>query len=209
MKNTIKIDKNTNFKPVINSENDKINEIWVTVLNVPENSGLEVFYGCDYRREYSIYPGLPFQLPEKYCSDGEMIKFRYRAKDDEEDESPFIALIGDESLYKDLVITKKSNTLLVCDGSLKPIKTDYMIELARLISGTTGAAPQYCYEDLLVLRNTMVGELLEKGIDIDANGTIEDISKAIEALGAPKAYVQIVGAVQSKGEGMYSETKGA
>ena len=205
MKNTINIDKNTKFIPTVNSEDTKTNEIWLNFLNVPTGGVVDIYYGCDYRKQFQISPGVPWQLPEIYCSDGEMVKFRWYL--DEETQSGFISLVGDESLYKDLVISKRSNTLLVCDGSIKPIKTDYMIELAKLISDTTGATPKYCYEDLLILRNTMVGELIEKGVEISTDATIEDISKAIEILGAPKAYVQIVGAVRSKGEGMYSEVK--
>lgn len=206
MKNIISIDKNLQYAPTINTEDTQTNEIWLNFLNVPTGGVVDIYYGCDYRKQFQISPGVPWQLPEVYCSDGEIAKFRWYL--DEEEQSGFISLVGNESLYKDLVITKKSNTLLVCDGSLKPIKTDYMIELARLISETTGATPKYCYEDLLVLRNTMVGELIEKGVDIDANATIEDISKVIGALGAPKDYVQIVGVVQSKGKNMYSEVKG-
>ena len=206
MKNTINIDNNINFIPTVNSEDTKTNEIWLNFLNVPIGGVVDIFYGCDYRKQFQISPGVPWELPELYCSDGEMVKFRWYL--DEEEHSGFITLVGDESLYKDLVISKKSNTLLVCDGSLKPIKTDYMIELARLISDTTGATPKYCYEDLLMLRNIMAGKLIEKGVDIDANATIEDISKVIGALGAPKDYVQIVGVVQSKGKNMYSEVKG-
>lgn len=206
MKNTINIDKNINLIPTVNSEDTKTNEIWLNFLNVPIGGVVDIFYGCDYRKQFQISPGVPWELPELYCSDGEMVKFRWYL--DEEEHSGFITLVGDESLYKDLVISKKSNTLLVCDGSLKPIKTDYMIELARLISDTTGATPKYCYEDLLMLRNIMAGKLIEKGVDIDANATIEDISKVIGALGAPKDYVQIVGVVQSKGKNMYSEVKG-
>lgn len=206
MKNTINIDKNANFIPTVNSEDTKTNEIWLNFLNVPTGGVVDIYYGCDYRKQFQISPGVQWQLPEIYCSDGEMVKFRWYL--DEEEHSGFITLVGDESLYKDLVISKKSNTLLVCDGSLKPIKTDYMIELARLISDTTGATPKYCYEDLLMLRNIMAGKLIEKGVDIDANATIEDISKVIGALGAPKDYVQIVGVVQSKGKNMYSEVKG-
>lgn len=191
MKNTINIDKNANFIPTVNSEDTKTNEIWLNFLNVPTGGVVDIFYGCDYRKQFRISPGVSWQLPEIYCSDGEMVKFRWYL--DEEEHSGFISLVGDESLYKDLVIAKKSNTLLICDGSLKPIKTDYMIELARLISGTTGATPKYCYEDLLMLRNTMVGELLEKGVDIDANATIEDISKVIGTLGGPRNYVSITG----------------
>lgn len=189
MKNTINIDKNINFIPTVNSEDTKTNEIWLNFLNVPIGGVVDIFYGCDYRKQFQISPGVPWELPELYCSDGEMVKFRWYL--DEEEHSGFITLVGDESLYKDLVISKKSNTLLVCDGSLKPIKTDYMIELARLISDTTGATPKYCYEDLLMLRNAMVGELIGKGVDIDANATIEDISKVIGALGAPKSYIDI------------------
>lgn len=203
MKNTINIDKNI---PTVNSEDTKTNEIWLNFLNVPTGGVVDIYYGCDYRKQFQISPGVQWQLPEIYCSDGEMVKFRWYL--DDETQSGFISLVGDESLFKDLVISKKSNTLLVCDGSLKPIKTDYMIELARLISDTTGATPKYCYEDLLMLRNIMAGKLIEKGVDIDANATIEDISKVIGALGAPKDYVQIVGVVQSKGKNMYSEVKG-
>lgn len=206
MKNTINIDKNANFIPTVNSEDTKTNEIWLNFLNVPTGGVVDIYYGCDYRKQFQISPGVQWQLPEIYCSDGEMVKFRWYL--DDETQSGFISLVGDESLFKDLVISKKSNTLLVCDGSLKPIKTDYMIELARLISDTTGATPKYCYEDLLMLRNIMAGKLIEKGVDIDANATIEDISKVIGALGAPKDYVQIVGVVQSKGKNMYSEVKG-
>lgn len=189
MKNTINIDQNTNFIPTVNSEDTKTNEIWLNFLNVPTRGVVDIYYGCDYRKQFEISPGVAWQLPEIYCSDGEMVKFRWYL--DDETQSGFITLVGDESLYKDLVIAKKSNTLLVCDGSLKPIKTDYIIELARLISGTTGTTPKYCYEDLLMLRNAMVGELIGKGVDIDANATIEDISKLIGALGAPKSYIDI------------------
>ncbi|MCI5495690.1 MAG: hypothetical protein MR407_05065 [Roseburia sp.] len=202
MKNTINIDKNINFIPTVNSEDTKTNEIWLNFLNVPIGGVVDIFYGCDYRKQFQISPGVPWQLPELYCSDGEMVKFRWYL--DEEEHSGFITLVGDESLYKDLVISKKSNTLLVCDGSLKPIKTDYMIELARLISDTTGATPKYCYEDLMMIRNIMVSKLIEKGVDIDANATIEDISKAIGSLNGPKSYLELNANYFNNGERMYS-----
>ena len=202
MKNTITIDKNLNFTPVVNSEDTGTNEIWLNFLNIPENGYIDVYYGCDYREQYQIFAGVPWLLPEKYCSDGDMVKFRWYL--DEENQSGFISLVGDESLYKNLVISKRSNTLLVCDGSLKPIKTDYTVELAKLISNHTGATSKYCYEDLLVLRNTMVGILTEKGVYIDANATIEDISKVISSLGAPKGYIPISSMYFKKGENVYS-----
>lgn len=189
MKNTIVIDKNLQFVPAVNSEDTGMNEIWLNFLNVPTGGVVDVYYGCDYRKQFKITAGVSWQLPEIYCSDGDMVKFRWYL--DEETQSGFINLVGDESLYKNLVIAKRSNTLLVCDGSLKPIKTDYMIELARLISNHTGATSKYCYEDLLLLRNVMVGELIEKGVQISTNATIEDISKAIEGLGAPKSCLEI------------------
>ena len=202
MKNIINIDKNLQYTPTINTEDTQTNEIWLNFLNVPTGGVVDIYYGCDYRKQFQISPGVPWQLPEIYCSDGEMVKFRWYL--DEETRSGFISLVGDESLYKDLVISKKSNTLLVCDGSLKPIKTDYMIELARLISETTGATPKYCYEDLLVLRNTMVGELIEKGVDIDANATIDDISKAIGSLNGPKSFLEISANYFKDGINLYS-----
>lgn len=202
MKNTITIDKNLNFAPVVNSEDTGTNEIWLNFLNIPENGYIDVYYGCDYREQYQIFAGVPWLLPEKYRSDGDMVKFRWYL--DDEEQSGFISLVGDESLYKNLVIAKKSNTLLVCDGSLKPIKTEYNVELAKLISNHTGATSKYCYEDLLLLRNTMVGILTEKGVDIDTNATIEDISKVIGSLGAPKGYIPISSMYFKQGENVYS-----
>ena len=92
---------------------------------------------------------------------------------------------------------------MVCDGSLKPIKTDYNVELAKLISNHTGATSKYCYEDLLLLRNTMVGILTEKGVDVDVNATIEDISKVIGSLNGPKSYIELNGTIISKGHYLY------
>ena len=201
MKNTITIDKNLQYVPIVSSEDTGTNEIWLVFLNIPDNGYIDVYYGCDYRQQYQISAGVPWLLPEIYCSDGDMVKFRWYL--DEEEQSGFISLVGDESLYKNLVIAKKSNTLLVCDGSLKPIKTDYTLELAKLISNHTGATSKYCYEDLLLLRNTMVGILTEKGVDIDANATIEDISKVIGSLNGPKSYIELNGTIISKGHYLY------
>ncbi|CDD36260.1 unknown [Roseburia sp. CAG:309] len=202
MKNTINIDKNINFIPTVNSEDAKTNEIWLNFLNVPTGGVVDIFYGCDYRKQFQISPGVPWQLPDIYCSDGEMVKFRWYL--DEEEHSGFISLIGDESLYKDLVISKKSNTLLVCDGSLKPIKTDYMIELARLISDTTGATPKDCYEDLLEIRNKLVDESREKGVDIDSNATLEVVTRGVEQITSVQSYIPLLGSRFMNGKNMYS-----
>ena len=116
MKNLITLDTKKGLIPELSFvEGISDNIILIKVFNIGTNPKIEIYYGCDFK-ELTGMDGNEFIIPSEYCSDNEIIHLRYI---DDKSKSNFIHIVGDESAYENLKLTKKSNFLFCCDGKRK------------------------------------------------------------------------------------------
>lgn len=113
MKNIIHFDTKKGLIPELSFvEGISDNIISIKVFNIGTNPKIEIYYGCNFK-ELTGMDENEFIIPSEYCSDNEIIHFRYI---DDKSKSNFIHIVGDESAYENLKLTKKSNFLFCCDG---------------------------------------------------------------------------------------------
>lgn len=116
VKNIITLDTKKGLIPELSFvEGISDNIILIKVFNIGTNPKIEIYYGCDFK-ELTGMDGNEFIIPSEYCSDNEIIHLRYI---DDKSKSNFIHIVGDESAYENLKLTKKSNFLFCCDGKRK------------------------------------------------------------------------------------------
>ena len=116
VKNIITLDTKKGLIPELSFvEGISDNIISIKVFNIGTNPKIEIYYGCDFK-ELTGMDGNEFIIPSEYCSDNEIIHLRYI---DDKSKSNFIHIVGDESAYESLKLTKKSNFLFCCDGKRK------------------------------------------------------------------------------------------
>lgn len=116
MKNIITLDTKSGLLPELSFDEGVLgNVIAIRIFNIGTNAKIELYYGCDFRK-MTVIDGSEFIVPSEYCSDNEIIHIRYI---DEEVTSSFIHIAGNESLYEDLQLVKKSNYLFCCSGKKK------------------------------------------------------------------------------------------
>lgn len=116
VKNIITLDTKKGLIPELSFvEGISDNIISIKVFNIGTNPKIEIYYGCDFK-ELTGMDGNEFIIPSEYCSDNEIIHLRYI---DDKSKSNFIHIVGDESAYENLKLTKKSNFLFCCDGKRK------------------------------------------------------------------------------------------
>lgn len=161
MKNVITLDTTKGFIPELSFvEAVNQNIISIKVLNIGKNPKIEIYYGCDFRELVGMN-GNEFVVPSKYCADNEIIHFRYI---DDESESKFVHVVGNESAYENLKLIQKSSYLFVCSGiPAKKQEIDYMKKLAELISSMTSANEKSCYNDLFQLEKLFNTQLTRLG----------------------------------------------
>lgn len=150
------------------------NVISIKVLNIGKNPKIEIYYGCDFR-ELTGMNGNEFFIPSEYCSDNEIIHFRYI---DDDSESKFVHVVGNESAYENLKLIQKSSYLFVCSGTkVKNQEIDYLEKLAGLISPMTLANEKSCYDDLFRLEELFNKQLVRLG-----GTTGETVSESVQRL---------------------------
>lgn len=116
VKNIITLDTKKGLIPELSFvEGISDNIISIKVFNIGTNPKIEIYYGCDFK-ELTGMDGNEFIIPSEYCSDNEIIHLRYI---DDKSKSNFIHIVGNESAYENLKLTKKSNFLFCCDGKRK------------------------------------------------------------------------------------------
>lgn len=175
MKNVITLDTTKGLLPELSFvESVNQNVISIKVLNIGKNPKIEIYYGCDFR-ELTGMNGNEFFIPSEYCSDNEIIHFRYI---DDDSESKFVHVVGNESAYENLKLIQKSSYLFVCSGTkVKNQEIDYLEKLAELISPMTLANEKSCYDDLFRLEEIFNKHLIRLG-----SSAGETVSESVQHL---------------------------
>ena len=170
------------------------NSIIIQPIEASAGSTIEIMYGSECKEIIPLENVIEqdIEIPRKYCSDGAIVHFRYV---DSEKTTKFIHIVGDQSLYDDLVLVKKTNDLYFCDGKLaENVDPNYMEKLANLISVATNADAENCYKDLFTIETELNKQLIRLG---GMTGTTVDESvsnlAAIENKGqALNGYVAVI-----------------
>lgn len=184
MKNTIYVNCARYFSTRISYEKDQSKAIFFVFEEPDAGAVMEIMYGAGYQDSVAITAGELIQLPERYCSDNEIVRVRYV---DNLRKSRYIVIHGDESASKDLQLRRRNNYLFTCTGTgssagpVTPPSEDeqYMKLLAALISDTTQPTPKDCYEDLKDLRTAYILELLRLGV-VGKDKTMKEILQLLK-----------------------------
>ena len=115
MKNVITLDTEEGLVPELNVISTAENTIYFRIYNPGTSAKLEVYYGCDYKKTLSVTTK-DIQIPTEYVSDAGMIHVRYV---DAVTESKFVHILGNENLYKELKLEKRTTYLYSCAGAKK------------------------------------------------------------------------------------------
>ena len=107
MKNVITLDTEEGLVPELNVISTAENAIYFRVYNPGASAKLEIYYGCDYKKTLSVTTK-DIQIPTEYISDAGMIHVRYV---DATTESKFVHILGNENLYKELKLEKRTTYL--------------------------------------------------------------------------------------------------
>lgn len=115
MKNVITLDTEEGLVPELNVISTTENAIYFRIYNPGTSAKLEIYYGCDYKKTLSVTTK-DIQIPTEYVSDAGMIHVRYV---DAVTESKFVHILGNENLYKELKLEKRTTYLYSCAGAKK------------------------------------------------------------------------------------------
>lgn len=115
MKNVITLDTEEGLVPELNVLSTTENAIYFRVYNPGKSAKLEIYYGCDYKKTLPVTTK-DIQIPTEYVSDAGMIHVRYV---DAATESKFVHILGNENLYKELKLEKRTTYLYSCAGTKK------------------------------------------------------------------------------------------
>jgi hypothetical protein len=115
LKNVITLDTEEGLVPELNVISTAENAIYFRIYNPGTSAKLEVYYGCDYKKTLSVTTK-DIQIPTEYVSDAGMIHVRYV---DFAIESKFVHILGNENLYKELKLEKRTTFLYSCAGAKK------------------------------------------------------------------------------------------
>ena len=115
MKNVITLDTEEGLVPELNVISTAENAIYFRIYNPGTSAKLEIYYGCDYKKTLSVTTK-DIQIPTEYVSDAGMIHVRYV---DSAIESKFVHILGNENLYKELKLEKRTTFLYSCAGAKK------------------------------------------------------------------------------------------
>ncbi len=115
MKNVITLDTEEGLVPELNVISTTENAIYFRIYNPGTSAKLEIYYGCDYKKTLSVTTK-DIQIPTEYVSDAGMIHVRYV---DSAIESKFVHILGNENLYKELKLEKRTTFLYSCAGAKK------------------------------------------------------------------------------------------
>lgn len=149
------------------------NSIIIQPVEASAGSTIEIMYGSECKEIIPLENVIEqdIEIPRKYCSDGAIVHFRYV---DSEKTTKFIHIVGDQSLYDDLILVKKTDDLYFCDGTLvENVEPDYLEKLANLISTATQADAKSCYSDLFAIETELNKQLTRLG---GSTGTTVDES---------------------------------
>lgn len=163
MKNVIVFDTEKGVPELVLVSSPK-NSIYFRVVNPMKNAKIMIFYGSTYQYTISDLTQ-DIQIPTVYVSDAEMIHIKYV------DTVTHINLhvIGNETLYDDLILSRKENNLFFCAGTksdetdIESIDSIYLKKLAKLINSTTLPAIKCCYDDLATIKKRLDKELIRLG----------------------------------------------
>ena len=115
MKNVITLDTEEGLVPELTVISSVENAIYFRIYNSGTSAKLEVYYGCDYKKTLPVTTK-DIQIPTEYVSDAGMIHVRYV---DAATESKFVHVLGNENLYKELKLEKRTTYLYSCAGAKK------------------------------------------------------------------------------------------
>lgn len=115
MKNVITLDTEEGLVPELTVISSVENAIYFRIYNPGTSAKLEVYYGCDYKKTLPVTTK-DIQIPTEYVSDAGMIHVRYV---DAATESKFVHVLGNENLYKELKLEKRTTYLYSCAGAKK------------------------------------------------------------------------------------------
>ena len=115
MKNVITLDTEEGLVPELTVISSVENAIYFRIYNHGTSAKLEVYYGCDYKKTLPVTTK-DIQIPTEYVSDAGMIHVRYV---DAATESKFVHVLGNENLYKELKLEKRTTYLYSCAGAKK------------------------------------------------------------------------------------------
>lgn len=199
LKNIISFNVNDDEYSFLTTEQGN-NAIVVRVINAVAGSTLEIMYGSECKEIIPLENTIEqdIEIPRKYCSDGAIVHFRYV---DSEKTTGFIHIVGDQSLYGNLVLVKKNNDLYFCDGTLaEGVEIDYLKKLANLISEITKVNVKSCYNNLFVIETELNRQLTRLGGSIgttvdESVSNLADIEITPPSPPSPQGKGQIVAEV--------------
>lgn len=197
VKNIIKIDILNPYYYTIENVNDGSNSIWIQFTNYSDTGRCEIYHCDAYYEELAIGPDGTVEIPSQYYCDGSTMHIRY----ENGVTTSFIHVTGDGGKYDDLVVVKVSDCIATITGNVKATISDYSSALARIISAYTKSNDESCYENLNVLRKSIIKTINEMGGIVGENATIEDINNSLIELDAKLAtgMALIADAITAKG----------
>lgn len=193
MKNTLSFDPQKDRYPILTIAESEENAVHVKIIGPSSGARLEIYYATEFKTLIDMETGVPekeIRIPGEYCRDNGMIHIRYV---DDKMKSAFFHIIGDESLYNDLVLVKKTNYIFYCAGNAKQ-GTDTSTETgtidkelnANSSNAVTNQAITKAINEIEAEIETIVGEvdadkkLAEKYMN-DTKAICDDITEKIQS----------------------------